>query len=778
MRLFLLVPLICGYTLFLHAQNTSSISGVPNSYTSVSAINYNDNSITVTNTQGFQPGDKVLLIQMQGGQAITTNNASFGAITDVGATGLYEIQTIASISNNQITLSQSLINTYDDDGVIQLVQIPVFENATTQDTVRAQVWDGNTGGVLIFEVSETLTIEHPIYASESGFRGGAALVVASDCTPGFFGIGATNADSYSYDAGNWRGAYKGEGIIPITNDLAFGRGPWGNGGGGGNDHNTGGGGGSNNVIAGNGGQNNRANNNQCRGENPGLGGSGLDIPAERIIMGGGGGAGHSNNTTASVGGGNGGGIVIIIAKNIIQTNGGIFANGGSPGIASGDGAGGGGAGGTIILSAETIGNNVLAEAKGGDGGSVDNFNQDRCFGPGGGGGGGMVYTSVNNDNPVQSFIYLGGQAGLSFNSVSCGASTNGAQEGFNGQFFIGYELAVPQAGSLPMANFEFSTSPACSPVSVQFTNLSSEDATELEWFFPGGTPEFSRDTNPVIDYTQSGMYEVTLVAENDSGTDTFRQSIELEVFQPPIADFVFDQNQLAVQFTNQSQFAEDYRWEFGDGNISISENIRYTYRARGRYEILLIAINECGRDTARAFIGLETLPISRFSVDTTKGCSPFSMQFINESSGVIDSYSWSFQDGNPSFSTDENPIITYDSSGTYEVVLVTTNIEGSNVKTESFTIEVLDPPLADFSYTTEDLTANFTDLSQNADQQAWFILSTDLMTTYVDTIIGPLNSYEFPEPGTYSVTMAVSNTCDTVISTQLIEVNTPPLAFF
>ena len=135
MRLFLLVSLICGYTLIVHAQNTTSISGVLNSYTAVSTINYNENAITVTNTQGFQPGDKVLLIQMQGGQAITTNNASFGAITDVGATGLYEIQTIASISNNQITLSQSLINTYDNNGVIQLIQIPVFENANTQDSV-------------------------------------------------------------------------------------------------------------------------------------------------------------------------------------------------------------------------------------------------------------------------------------------------------------------------------------------------------------------------------------------------------------------------------------------------------------------------------------------------------------------------------------------------------------------------------------------------------------------------------------------------------------------
>lgn len=79
-----------------------------------------------------------------------------------------------------------------------------------------------------------------------------------------------------------------------------------------------------------------------------------------------------------------------------------------------------------------------------------------------------------------------------------------------------------------------------------------------------------------------------------------------------------------------------------------------------------------------------------FSMDTTTGDAPLTVNFTNNSTGSIDSYSWDFGDGNTS--NQENPSYTYNSSGSYTPTLTVSNQAVSDSYTANTTIVVNEPP--------------------------------------------------------------------------------------
>jgi PKD repeat protein len=78
-------------------------------------------------------------------------------------------------------------------------------------------------------------------------------------------------------------------------------------------------------------------------------------------------------------------------------------------------------------------------------------------------------------------------------------------------------------------------------------------------------------------------------------------------------------------------------------------------------------------------------------------------------------------------------------------------------------------PSADFEYTISGTTVNFINNSENADNYNWNFGDNDIMPTS-STEESP--SFDYTQPGQYTVTLTVSNQCGSDIITQVVDINT------
>lgn len=173
--------------------------------------------------------------------------------------------------------------------------------------------------------------------------------------------------------------------------------------------------------------------------------------------------------------------------------------------------------------------------------------------------------------------------------------------------------------------------------------------------------------------------------------------------------------------------------------------------------------------------GTPTAPVANFTGTPTSGTEPLTVNFTDQSTGTIDTWSWTFGDGGSS--TAQNPSYTYNTTGTYTVSLTVTGPGGSDTYTATnyITVSPCAAPVADFSGSPTsgdyDLTVNFTDLSTNS-PNSW---SWDFGDGGTSTAQNP--SYTYTAAGTYSVSLTVSNACgsDAVTKTNYITVTEPPI---
>jgi hypothetical protein len=435
MRAYPLITALGMLPCILFSQ--TNVSGIVNSYHKVIGINYTQSGLKLDDVTGIATNDRVMIIQMKGATVNTSNTNSFGSVSSLNGAGNYELATVCAVRSDSVFLLQQLLRTYTVTDKVQLIKIPRYVSANVTGALETTVWDSTSGkgGVLAIIVSGTLTLNAPVSASAKGFKGGSFYKDGGGCATNAFQNYAYNPTPTTYliYSDVQKGAWKGESVSDLTIALNGGKGACANGGGGGNNHNNGGGGGSNLAPAGKGGDN--LSTTGCAGQQAAIGGYALSSNSgAKIFFGGGGGSGHANNTATSPGGGYGGGIIFIQAQTLVSNGFTISANGSAGGNTLGDGASGGGGGGTIILSVTNYTDAVSIEAKGGDGGQVDDEAiSGRCYGEGGGGSGGVIYFS--GPQPAGTLDISGGAKGVKLNST-CASATG--MNGVSGSQVINY----------------------------------------------------------------------------------------------------------------------------------------------------------------------------------------------------------------------------------------------------------------------------------------------------------------------------------------------------
>lgn len=522
----------------------TNINGVVNSYHKVTGINYSQSGLALDNAIGIVVNDRVMVVQMKGATVNTvTNSSSFGSISSLNGAGNYELATVCAVRGDSVFLLQQLLHTYSEADKVQLVKIPRYTSVTVNGPLEAAAWDSVTGkgGVLAIMVTGTLTLNAPVSASAKGFKGGVFFKDAGGCATNAFQNYAYNPTPTTYLVypNVQRGGWKGESVADLALSLDGGRGACANGGGGGNNHNNGGGGGSNIAAAGKGGDN--LSTTGCAGQQAGIGGYALSgNSGSKIFLGGGGGAGHANNTTVSTGGGFGGGIVFIQAQTLVSNGFTISTNGSEGGSTYGDGASGGGGGGTIILSIANYTDVVSIEARGGNGGNVDDEAiSGRCYGEGGGGSGGVVYFS--GTQPAGTINVTGGSKGAKLNSTcasATGADGNAGSRVTNYSFMESTTLSGCGTLVLSADWLYFNTNINGNTVLLQWairntvnTNFIIQRRNEGNWIelsqipFSDGKQEYS-----FHDYITPGAYQyrIKLVSNQKIGYSAIRQVLFTE----------------------------------------------------------------------------------------------------------------------------------------------------------------------------------------------------------------------------------------------------------
>jgi len=79
-------------------------------------------------------------------------------------------------------------------------------------------------------------------------------------------------------------------------------------------------------------------------------------------------------------------------------------------------------------------------------------------------------------------------------------------------------------------------------------------------------------------------------------------------------------------------------------------------------------------------------PVPGFNADNTTVCEGGTVNFTDQSTANITSWNWTFPGGTPGSSTVQNPSVTYNTAGTYDVILEVTNNNGT--ETTTFTNEI------------------------------------------------------------------------------------------
>ncbi|MBP8192061.1 MAG: PKD domain-containing protein [Chitinophagales bacterium] len=283
----------------------------------------------------------------------------------------------------------------------------------------------------------------------------------------------------------------------------------------------------------------------------------------------------------------------------------------------------------------------------------------------------------------------------------------------------------------PIANFSGLPRNGCVPTNVQFTDLSTQgDTTINNWFWATGDGNTEIIKNPLHPYTFGGNFGVALIVKDINGcTNTATKNNYINIFDTSTISFTISQNifcgvPATVNFNASSNApnGSTYMWYFGDGDSSATKNTSHTYTQYGNYTVSVSVTNPNGcTTTARKDTVIRIQPFAiDFALPTA--CLNKPVRFKALSNLLPVTVKWDF--GNGVFSTSSDTSIRYADTGFYTVKLIArsqNNCFDTIIKTVHVTQTKADFTV-DKQKSCSPFTANFTNLSSNADSSKWLII--------------------------------------------------------
>ncbi|MCC6384631.1 MAG: PQQ-dependent sugar dehydrogenase [Bacteroidia bacterium] len=268
-----------------------------------------------------------------------------------------------------------------------------------------------------------------------------------------------------------------------------------------------------------------------------------------------------------------------------------------------------------------------------------------------------------------------------------------------------------------------------SPLTVNFTGSNSIDPEgyQLTYLWDFGDNTTSNLSNPVKTYISATpvVYNVKLVVTDHLGLkDSTYLQVHLNNTPPQIQITSFNDGDLysmsapsnlplAANVTDAEHGPSElfYAWQ-----LILHQNQQQFPQPVDTNRITTVVITPAGcdpvdtiwysvklivTDAGGLFSTVEynlypacAAPVPDFTADKFMVCKKGSVSFTDLSTGLPDSYQWTFDGGTPATSSLKNPTVTYNSKGVFNVTLVTSNYGGTTSETKTGYITVESNPVA------------------------------------------------------------------------------------
>lgn len=233
----------------------------------------------------------------------------------------------------------------------------------------------------------------------------------------------------------------------------------------------------------------------------------------------------------------------------------------------------------------------------------------------------------------------------------------------------------------PIASFSVNQLAGCSPFQPVFANTSSGTISSTNWTFGNGDSSGnsivqSTFTNNAGDAQKT--FEAKLLVSTINGCQDSATQV-VTVYPQPLARFTPDTPACSpkiIGFSNQSLFANSYRWFFGDNTSATGDSVTHLYTNAGNsplvYEAKLVATSQhfCS-DSVTVPIRIYPKPQFFIEAEPAEGCAPLTV-FFPPVPGVA-TYEWKY-DNTITFGSTGNIYNTFENKlavlRTYTVQLI------------------------------------------------------------------------------------------------------------
>lgn len=316
---------------------------------------------------------------------------------------------------------------------------------------------------------------------------------------------------------------------------------------------------------------------------------------------------------------------------------------------------------------------------------------------------------------------------------------------------------------------DFTIMDSCVNNTIQFNGFTSNSSgTAASWYwFLDNAGATSALQNPTSIYTEPGIKNIKLTAVNTNGcvSDTLFRPIK--IYDKPAINFAFQDSVClgtSINFTGAVIASADpvtnWQWLVDGVPAAGNQNLSYTFTTAGNHTVSLSAsttgITSCYGPVVQKNVFIAGKPAA--AIKKLKACVSVATQ-LQDSSYTLDGVpvtTWWWDLGNGNFSTQQNPTVSYNAAGVYNIQLVAGNSRGCKSDTLKTTIKIYTSPIAEFDFSEPSCLNNsisFTDESvSDTTVTAW---SWSEGASIFSTIQNPAQTFT---PGTnHTVNLVVTN---------------------